>query len=55
MTAAKADTDEDGTLSESELQALTVAQLREIAAEKGYTLTTTRKADIITEILAQQG
>ena len=54
ITAADADSDSDGTLSESELQALTIAQLRQVAAEKGWTITATRKADIIAEILAQQ-
>lgn len=54
MTAVEADTDNDGTLSESELQALTIAQLKAIAAEKGYTITASKKADIIAEILAQQ-
>lgn len=52
VTAAAADTDSDGELSEEELSALTVAQLRAIAAEKGITLTKTKKADIIAEILA---
>ena len=52
VTAATADTNEDGELSEAELSALTVAQLRAIAAEKGITLTKTKKADIIAEILA---
>ena len=52
MTAAAADTDSDGELSEEELSALTVAQLRAIAAEKGITLTKTKKAEIIAEILA---
>lgn len=54
MTFEEADTDGDESLSESELQALTIAQLRAVAAEKGYTLTKSRKADIIAEILAQQ-
>lgn len=53
--AVEADTDNDGTLSEDELQALTIAQLKAVAAEKGYTITATKKADIIAEILAQQG
>jgi hypothetical protein len=52
VTAAAADTDSDGELSEEELSALTVAQLRAIAAEKGITLTKTKKAEIIAEILA---
>ena len=55
VTFEEADTDGDNTLSESELQALTIAQLKAVAAEKGYTITKTRKADIIAEILAQQG
>ena len=46
------DTDESGTISEEELTALTVAQLKAYAAEKGITLTKTKKADIIAEILA---
>ena len=54
ITADEADTDSDGHLSESELSPLTLAQLRGIAAEKGYTITKTKKADIIAEILAQQ-
>ena len=54
VTFEEADTDGDNTLSESELQALTIAQLKAVAAEKGYTITKTRKADIIVEILAQQ-
>lgn len=51
MTAA-ADADSDGELTETELSALTIAQLRELAAEKGITLTATLKAEIIAEILA---
>ena len=38
-------------MSESELTALTVAQLKELAAEYGLTLTETTKANIIAEIL----
>ena len=55
MTFSDADTDESGELSEAELNALTIAQIRAIAEEKGYTLTTSKKADIIAEFLAQQG
>lgn len=54
ITAAEADTNSDDVLSEDELNALTVAQLKAIAAEKGYTITKTKKADIIAEILAAQ-
>ena len=38
-------------MSESELTALTVAQLKELATEYGLTLTETTKANIIAEIL----
>ena len=54
VTAATADTNSDGELSEEELSALTVAQLRALAAELGITLTKTKKAEIIAEILAAQ-
>lgn len=53
-TDEEIDTDESGTISEEELTALTVAQLKAYAAEKGIKLTATRKADIIAEILAAQ-
>lgn len=52
MISSTADTDEDGELSEEELTALTVAQLKALAGEKGIRLTATKKADIIAEILA---
>ena len=42
---------DDDILSESELSALTVAQLKELAAEYGLTLTQTTKSNIIAEIL----
>ncbi len=54
ITYNEADTDSDGSLSAAELNALTVAQLRAIAREKGYTITATTKAEIIAEILEQQ-
>jgi hypothetical protein len=50
----EADSDGSGTLSQEELEALTVSQLRAIATEMGYTLTATKKDEIIAEILAQQ-
>lgn len=49
---AEADSDESGTLTEEELNALTVAKLKTLAQENGITLTATKKADIIAEILA---
>jgi hypothetical protein len=54
MTAEDADTDSDGILSESELSELTKAQIKQIAAELGYTITATTKAGIIEEFLAAQ-
>ena len=51
-TDEEIDTDESGTFSEEELTALTVAQLKAYAAEKGIELTATKKADIVAEILA---
>ena len=54
ITVSDADTDDSGDLSEAELAALTVAQLKRIADEMGITLTKTKKADIIDEILAAQ-
>lgn len=50
----EADEDESGDYSQEELEALTIAQIKVIAADKGYTITATRKADIITEFLAAQ-
>lgn len=40
--------------SSIELSSLTISQLRALAQERGYTITATRKADIIAEIEAQQ-
>ena len=54
MTAEDADTDEDGTLSESELSELTIAQIRQIAAELGYEITGTTKAELIASFLEAQ-
>ncbi|WP_294750015.1 Rho termination factor N-terminal domain-containing protein [uncultured Ruminococcus sp.] len=51
---AAADTNSDNDLSQAELEALTVAQLRSLAAELEITLTATTKAEIIAEILAAQ-
>lgn len=39
---------------QSELEAMTIAQIKAIAAERDYTITQTTKAAIITEFLAQQ-
>lgn len=50
MTTSMADTDSDGKLSESELSALTVAQLKALASDMGIKLNSTKKADIVKEI-----
>lgn len=52
MSEADVDTDEDSVIEQAELEALTVAQLRAFAEDQNITLTATRKADIIAEILA---
>ena len=49
-----ADSNSDGVYSQAELEALTINQLRELANSLGYTVTATKKADIITQILEQQ-
>ena len=54
ITFEQADSDRNNILSESELSALTVAQIKAIAKEKGYTILATKKADIIAEFLEQQ-
>ena len=41
--------------TEEQLNAMTVEQIKTLAAEKGYTITKTTKADIIAEFLAAQG
>lgn len=41
--------------TEGELNAMTVEQLKSLAAESGYAVTKTAKADIVAEILAAQG
>ncbi len=33
---------------------MTVSEIKAVAAEKGYSITATKKADIISEFLAQQ-
>ena len=51
---AEADDDESGTFTEEELTALTIAKIKALAKEKGYTITETTKAAIIAEFLEQQ-
>ena len=45
---------DDGPYTESQLAAMTIDQIKALAAEKGYTITKTVKAEIITEFLAAQ-
>lgn len=54
MTLEEADTNSDNELSQEELEALTVAQLKALAQELEITLTATTKAEIIAEILTAQ-
>lgn len=42
------------TYTEDELNVLTINAIKEIAAERGYEITATLKAEIISEFLAQQ-
>ena len=46
-----ADADSDNLVTREELEAMTVAQLKQLASLIGITLTATRKADIIDEIM----
>lgn len=43
-----------GYTSES-LNAMTIAQIKALAEDLGYSITATKKADIIAEFLVQQG
>lgn len=42
-------------MTELELSKMTVAQIKALAQECGYTITKSLKADIIDEFLSQQG
>ena len=48
------DTAEDHDYTEAELNALTVEQIKGLAAYKGYTITKSAKAEIIEEFLTAQ-
>ena len=57
-TSADAVSEETATgkkYTEEELNALTVAQIKAIAAERGYDMKETVKAKLIAEFLTQQG
>ena len=48
-----ADANSDNSITRTELQSMTVAQLKQLAAVMNVTLTATRKADIIDELLGE--
>lgn len=50
----EADADESGLYTQEELTAMTIAQIKVIAADNGYRITQTTKANIIAEFLAAQ-
>ena len=52
---SEADLNSDGEYSAEELSRLTVNQIKSLAASLGYTITATRKADIIDQFIEQQG
>ena len=43
------------TYTQEDLEALTIAQIKALAEEMGYTITASRKAEIIAQFLEQQG
>ena len=49
-----AEEENSAAFSADDLSAMTIAQIKALAAEHGYTITKTLKADIIAEFLAQQ-
>lgn len=53
--AVSEETATDKKYTEEELNALTVAQIKAIAAERGYDMKETVKAKLIAEFLTQQG
>ena len=45
---------EEHAYTQAELESMTIDQIKALAAERGYTITKTLKADIIAEFLTQQ-
>lgn len=45
----------DKAYTASDLEEMTISQIKSLAYELGYSITMTRKADIIGEFLTQQG
>lgn len=54
MTASSPRSIASGNYTESDLSVKTIAEIKALAEEKGYTITATKKADIIAEFLNQQ-
>jgi hypothetical protein len=52
-TLTDADADSDNQVTREELEAMTVPALKALAKDLGITLTATRKADIIDEIIGE--
>ena len=44
-----------GAYTQEQLETMTIAQIKALGESLGYTFTATKKADIISEFLAQQG
>ena len=49
------DTENTVQYTEAELNSMTVEQIKALAVERGYTITKTVKAEIISEFIKQQG
>lgn len=53
MTAGP-DSSSPATYTAEELETMTIAQIKALASDRGYTITASKKADIIAEFIAQQ-
>ena len=42
-------------LTASDLESMTIAEIKALAAERGHSITATKKADIIAQFLEQEG
>ena len=45
---------DSGTLTADDLNAMTIAQIKALAVERGYSITATKKADIIKQFMEAQ-
>ena len=55
LTSAAVAEPETVSYTQEDLQGMTIAQIKALAVEQGYTITKTRKDDIIAEFLEAQG